>query len=146
MEQAQQPRGDAGEITSQYGEASGQYQPITFAEAETHNAFALLGELRDHAMALRLEDKPAEFHLTELALSAAVVAWWSRWQPLTMHRAFMAGASLADVAAAAGTSEAEAYQRWNDWAERQSELIIAGRRSVEPDEVAAVRLRYAIRP
>ncbi|MDT5040079.1 MAG: hypothetical protein QOE51_1064 [Actinoplanes sp.] len=51
-------------------------------------------------MALRLHDKPLTFHLTELALSAAVVAWWSRWQPIAMHRAFLAGVSLAEVATA----------------------------------------------
>src|SRR2546430_2181595 len=63
--------------------------PLTFAEAEQRNPFALLGELRDHAMALRVDEKPAEFHLTELALAAAVVAWWTRWQPIAMHRALV---------------------------------------------------------
>src|SRR5436305_14389999 len=126
MEEINQPRGDADEITSgqhtqpdqerdQYAlpsevpvyqaEAPGQRPPVTFTEAEAHNPFALLTELHDHAMALRLHEKPPTFHLTELALSAAVVAWWSRWQPVAMHRAFLAGATLAEVEAAVGTTE-----------------------------------------
>ncbi|MFF5234682.1 hypothetical protein [Dactylosporangium sp. NPDC000521] len=161
MEHIPQSRGDADEIISQQpipteqhasqvavpqprAEAPAQHLPVTFEEAEAHNPFALLGELRDHAMALRLDEKPAGFHLTELALSAAVVAWWSRWQPIAMHRAFRAGASLAEVAAAAGTTEAEAYDRWSRWAARQTQLTIAGRPSVEPDEVTSIRVRLDI--
>ena len=160
MEQINQPRGDADEITAQQhaeleqsavptevpvpiyrAEVPGQRPPVTFTEAEAHNPFALLTELRDHAMALGLGEKPASFHLTELALSAAVVAWWSRWQPISMHRAFVAGASLAEVAAAVGTTEDEVYRRWAAWAEHQTQLIIGGRVAVEPDEVAAIRAR-----
>ncbi len=160
MEQINQPRGDADEITSQQhaepeqpavrtdvpvpiyqAEAPGQRPPVTFTEAEAHNPFALLTELRDHAMALRLEEKPPTFHLTELALSAAVVAWWSRWQPIAMHRALLAGTSLSEVAAAIGATEAEAYGRWSEWADRQAQLVIAERPGIEPDEVATIRAR-----
>jgi hypothetical protein len=95
-------------------------------------------------MALRVHEKPAAFHLTELALSAAVVAWWSRWQPIAMHRALLAGASLAEVAAATGLSEADAHERWSAWAEQQSQLVIAGRLGVEPEEVAAIRERLSL--
>src|SRR5947207_11811235 len=107
MEHPNQPRGAADEITAQpytepehdvvppevpvyQAETPGQRPPVTFAEAEAHNPFALLAELHDHAMALRIHEKPPDFHLTELALSAAVVAWWSRWQPIAMHRALLA--------------------------------------------------------
>src|SRR2546429_4133290 len=131
-------RGDTNEISRHHEHQAPTVDPrppLTFAEAEAHNPFALLSELHDHAMALRLHEKPPTFHLTELALSAAVVAWWSRWQPIAMHRALLAGASLAEVAAAAGTTEAEAYNRWNEWADVQSKSVIAGRRGVEPNEV-----------
>lgn len=111
---------------------------MTFAEAEAHNPYAVLVELHDHALS-RTAEAPATFHLTELALSATAVAWWSRWQPISMHRAFVAGADLADVAKAIGTTEADAYRRWSEWADVQAELIIAGRRGVDPTEVAAVR-------
>src|SRR6266508_3044268 len=161
MERINQPKGDADEVTAQQHadpeqpavptevpvpvyrpEAAGQRPPVTFIEAEAHNPFALLTELRDHAMALRIHEKPAAFHLTELALSAAVVAWWSRWQPVAMHRAFVAGASLAEVAAAAGITEDEVYGRWSEWAERQTQLVIGGRVAVEPDEVEAIWERF----
>src|SRR2546430_6194092 len=94
--------------------------PLTFAEAEQRNPFALLGELRDHAMALRVDEKPAEFHLTELALAAAVVAWWTRWQPIAMHRALVAGARLGGVARAAGVAEGAGDWGWNQWTARPS--------------------------
>ncbi len=58
-----------------------------------------------------------------------------------MHRAFVAGASLAEVVAAAGVDEAEAYDRWSKWAEGQAELVIGERVSVDADEVAAIRDR-----
>jgi hypothetical protein len=119
--------------------------PLTFAEAEAHNPYSLLTELHEHTMALDVEGRRPEdaaaHHLGELALSAAVVAWWSRWQPITMDRALGAGASLGEVAAAAGVDEAEAYRRWSEWAGRQSELVIGGRPGVDPDEVAAIRER-----
>ncbi|HSW66076.1 MAG TPA: hypothetical protein VLI54_02980 [Bacillota bacterium] len=159
MEQINQPRGAADEITNRPlipadqpvapieiprpgAEAAASRPPLTFEEAEAHSPFALLGELRDHATSLRIERDSAGFHLTELALSAAVVAWWSRWQPLTMHRAFLAGASLADVAAATGSDEAGAYARWSAWAESQAQLVIGGRAAMAPDELAAIRARF----
>jgi hypothetical protein len=48
---------------------------------------------------------------------------------------------LTDVAKAIGTTEADAYQRWSDWADAQAELIINGRQGVDPAEVTAVRER-----
>lgn len=151
MEQHNQPRGAANEITSraeQYplptdvpiyeAEVPDTRPPVTFIEAVAHNPFKLLTELHDHAMALRLHDKPPTFHLTELALSAAVVAWWSRWQPIAMHRALAAGAGLAEVAAAAGTTKTEAYERWSRWANEQTQLMVGDRPAVDPEQVAAI--------
>jgi hypothetical protein len=31
--------------------------------------------------------------LAELALATALTAWWSRWQPMTIHAALRAGAT-----------------------------------------------------
>jgi hypothetical protein len=147
-----QPRGEANDITTHdepivYDRsASDAPPPLTFAEAEQHNPFASLIELHDHAMALDVEGKRPDnprHHLAELALSAAVVAWWSRWQPISIHRAFVAGASLADVAAAIGSTEADAYDRWSRWADTQTKLIVAGHPSVEPSAVTAIRVRLA---
>lgn len=114
---------------------------VTFADAEQRNAYALLVELYDHAMS---PDDDAQHHLTELALSAAVVSWWSHWQPNTMHRAFLAGASLADVAAAAGGTEDDVYDRWSTWVAAQVQLWVRHGLGVHPAQADAVRAR--IRP
>ena len=47
--------------------------------------------------------------LAELALAAAVMSWWSRWQPVTIHAALRTGADVADIAAATGLDP----QRWS---------------------------------
>jgi hypothetical protein len=62
-----------------------------------------------------------------------------------MHRAFVAGASLSEVAAAAGVDEAKAYRRWDEWAERQASVVIAGRTGVDPGETAEIRKRLGPR-
>lgn len=154
MEQIDQPRGAQNEITAHdepvsHDQRSADEPPLTFADAERHNAYTLLTELHDHALTIdgagRRPSDP-NHHLTELALSAVVVAWWSRWQPISMHRAFLASASLAEVAAAVGTTETEAYERWYAWADAQSRLVIGGRVGVEPDEVSTIRSRLGINP
>lgn len=149
MEQINQPRGEANKITTHDepvydGRTSGAPPPVTFAEAEQHNPFTLLAELHNHALTFDAGGRRPQgsaHHLAELALSAAVVSWWSRWQPISMHRAFLASASLAEVAAAAGATEAEAYERWSRWAEAQSGLHLGGKLGVDVAEADAIRAR-----
>lgn len=114
--------------------------PLTFVEARTHSPYALLHELHDQALYNYRETTPEPF-LAELALSAAVVRWWTSWQPIAMERAFEAGASLEQVAAALGCAAAEVVERWSDWAGDQSQLIIGSRPSVDPDTVGKIRER-----
>lgn len=150
MEQVHQPRGDRNEIiqhdqpTVYGGEQTS--TPLTFTEAEQHNAYALLLELHEHATTVatgaeRAQDR--DHYLGELALSAAVVAWWSRWQPLMMHKALVGGASLQEVAAAAGVTEVEAHHSWSTWAEQQAELVIPTMRQplLDPNEIEAIKAR-----
>jgi len=120
--------------------------PRTLVGAEPLNGYALLTLLHDHA--LRLNDSgertdEADHHLTQLALSAAVVSWWSRWQPTSMHRALVAGSTLAEVAAAAGATEDETFARWSAWAERQTRLWLRGepRLGLDPAEATSIRTR-----
>jgi hypothetical protein len=100
--------------------------PTRFADAEQVNPFHLLTALHNHALACSAGPGP-DSALAELALAAAVAAWWSRWQPTTIHAAFQAGASVADVAAATGLDEAEVVRRWSRWTDVQSRLVIGGR-------------------
>lgn len=156
MEQITRPRGDTNEITTHDEPVIYDYDastatpppPVTFAEAERHNPYALLTELHDHGMnwPLRHEHPPnPAHHLAELALSAAVVSWWSRWQPVAMHRALAAGASLAEVAAAAGISKAEVRKQWLAWVEDQERLFLDCGLGVDPLEANAIRQRLARR-
>jgi hypothetical protein len=122
MEHLRQPEGDRNEITTndQAAPDAAATLPLTFA-----------GEGK--------RPEASAHHLAELALSAAVVAWWSRWQPIAMHRAFLNGASLAEVAMAVGVTGAEAYDPWSAWAEGQMQLWHDSGLGVNPDEADAIR-------
>ncbi|MCW6007822.1 hypothetical protein K1W54_25240 [Micromonospora sp. CPCC 205371] len=111
---------------------------LIFAEAERRSPYALLLELHEHAL---LSTDDAGGHLTELALAAAVVSWWTRWQPLTVYRALLSGATLAEVAAACGLDRAEVARRWTRWAEAQMRLVIGSRPALDPAEAEFVRGR-----
>lgn len=159
MEHVNQPRGDTNKINDQRVEndvvvpmqleinteaPTADVPPLTFADAEQRNPFSVLVELHDHALTFDGEHRrpqDAAHHLAELALSSAVVAWWTRWRPISVHRAFLSGASLAEVAAATGLSETDAYACWQSWAEAQSALIIGDKPSVAAEEVEHIRAR-----
>ncbi|WP_327005498.1 hypothetical protein OHA72_62795 [Dactylosporangium sp. NBC_01737] len=115
--------------------------PLTIAEAADRNPFQLLLDLYNHTRRRKPAGEPAEAALEELALAAAVVSWWSRWQPLTMHRAFESGASLGEVASATGLTEEEVYVRWSRWADVQCALILGGCPAVDPAIAADIRTR-----
>ena len=51
-----------------------------------------------------LHQNEPEHHLEELALMTVSAEWLTRWQPVSMRRALLAGATPDQVAAAAGTS------------------------------------------
>ncbi|GAA0730616.1 hypothetical protein Drose_27100 [Dactylosporangium roseum] len=113
---------------------------VRFADAEQRNPFRLLLDLYD-----RTVGGPAaasrEDILAEQALAAAVVSWWSRWQPASIHAAFRAGANLADIAAATGLEPAEVVRRWQRWTDVQTRLIIGGRPAVDIEEIRTIRRR-----
>ena len=81
-------------------------RPVRFADSEQRNPFRLLLELHDHAVGGPALPSWSDI-LAELALAAAVVSWWSRWQPVSIHAALRAGADLADMAAATGVEPVE---------------------------------------
>lgn len=59
--------------------------------------------------------------LAELALATAVQHTWQRLQPQTIHRALTAGATMWQVAAAAGVREELVAEAWLRWAWRQAD-------------------------
>jgi hypothetical protein len=121
--------------------ASDTVPPARFSDAEKINPFQVLIDLYDHALGHSPEPARDEA-LTELALAAAVVSWWSRWQPITIHAALRSGASLANIAEATGLDANEVVRRWERWADVQSCLDIGGRPAVDPAEVRAIRDRF----
>ncbi|NJP30608.1 hypothetical protein [Micromonospora thermarum] len=114
--------------------------PVRFADAEKINPFKLLLDLHDCAVA-RTATSGRDDALAELALSAAVVSWWTRWQPSMIHAALRAGADLTDIADATGLGASEVVRRWQRWADVQMRLDIGGRPSVDPAEVQAIERR-----
>ncbi|MFI6065654.1 hypothetical protein ACIA47_10345 [Micromonospora sp. NPDC051227] len=117
--------------------------PARFANAEEINPFQLLLDLHDHAVA-RTPESGRVAVLTELALSAAVVSWWTRWQPSTIHSSLRAGADLTDIARATGLDASDVARRWRRWADIQTRLDIGGRPSVDPVEVRAIERRLGL--
>jgi hypothetical protein len=63
-----------------------------------------------------LDECEPEHHLEELTLMTVAAEWLTRWQPISMHRALVAGATPAQVAEAAGTSVRGIYEQWKQWA------------------------------
>lgn len=121
--------------------------PATFAEASTLGPLALLEKLRAVGLArhLAMPNPPAEQLLGELALSSAVQHTWLQLQPIGVHRALVAGATVEQVAAAIGARPAAAAEIWLRWATRQA---AGAKRAHHPDplvtreQVAAVVQRH----
>jgi hypothetical protein len=59
-----------------------------------------------------LHEHEPEHHLEELVLMTVSAEWLTRWQPISMHRAILAGATPEQVADAAGASVREVFGRW----------------------------------
>ncbi|AYF30495.1 hypothetical protein CSH63_24210 [Micromonospora tulbaghiae] len=114
--------------------------PVRFADAEEINPIQLLFDLHDHAAA-RTPESGRVAVLAELALSAAVLSWWTRWQPTMIHTALRAGADLTDIAKATGLNAGKAVDQWRRWVDVQTRLDIGGCPPVDPVEVWAIERR-----
>ncbi|MEU1680788.1 hypothetical protein ABZ422_17075 [Micromonospora zamorensis] len=114
--------------------------PVRFADAEEINPFQLLLDLHEHAVA-RTPGSGRDNVLAELALSAAVVSRWTRWQPSMIYTALRVGADLTDVARATGLDADEAVDRWRRWVDVHTRLDIGGCPPVDPVEVWAIERR-----
>jgi hypothetical protein len=117
-------------------------RPITFNAAEDLGAFQL-AELWADRTAWPLSERTAYDELAELVAMSALAKWLTRWQPIAIHSAVLAGARMEAIAGALGNSLQVAFDRWREWASRQRDFIIDGRPGVTEDEYEAVAQRFA---
>lgn len=123
-------------------EASVPERPITFRAAEDLGAFEL-AQLWADCTAWNLNERTAYDELAELACMSALAEWLTRWQPIAIHSAVLAGARMEAIAGALGSSLQEAFDRWHDWALRQHVFIIDGKPGITDREYETVACRFA---
>jgi hypothetical protein len=115
---------------------------LTWQRADLLSPHEAIERWRSQAPAALHEHEP-EHHLEGLALMTVVAEWLTRWQPIGMHQAIVAGATPDQVAEAAGVSVSDVFERWERWAEGQRGLILGGRPSVSAEAYELVRARFA---
>jgi hypothetical protein len=123
-------------------------RPITFNAAEDLGAFQL-AELWADRTAWPITERAAYDELAELAIMSALAKWLTRWQPIAIHSAVLAGARMEAIAGALGNSLQVAFERWNEWASRQRDFVIGGKLGISQEEYDAVARRFVaigIRP
>ena len=74
---------------------------------------------------------------------SALAKWLTRWQPIAIHSAVLAGAGMEAVAGALGSSLQVAFDRWNEWASRQRDFVAVGKPGITEDEYEAVARRFS---
>jgi hypothetical protein len=74
---------------------------------------------------------------------SALAKWLTRWQPIAIHGAALAGARMEAITGALGDSLQVAFDRWHEWAPRQRDLIVNGKRGITEEEYEAVARRFA---
>jgi hypothetical protein len=117
-------------------------RPITFRAAEELGAFQL-AELWADRTAWPITERTAYDELAELATMSALAKWLTRWQPIAIHSAVLAGARMESIAGALGNSLQVAFDRWHEWALRQRDFICNGKPGITDDEYEAVARRFA---
>jgi hypothetical protein len=65
---------------------------------------------------------------------SALASWLTRWQPIHIHRAVLAGTEPAAVPAALGGSVAEVFGRWHSWAAGQRDVLVCGKPGVAAED------------
>ena len=89
-----------------------------------------------------LHDREPEHHLEELVPMTVAAEWLTRWQPISMHRALLAGATPEQVAEAAGTSVRGMYDQWTQWADGQRHSLIVGRPGMTQEAYETIQARF----
>jgi hypothetical protein len=118
-------------------------RPVTFSAAERLGAFGLAQLWADRSVWPIDERTPLD-ELAELACMSALESWLSRWQPMAIHGAMLAGARPEAVAGALGNDLQVAFERWHEWASRQRDFIASdGEPGFTEGEYEAVARRFA---
>lgn len=123
-------------------------RPVTFHAAESLGPFEL-AQLWADVTAWPTGERTAHDELAELACMSALAKWMTRWQPVAIHGAVLAGARMDAVAVALGSSLQVAFDRWSEWASRQRDFVADGKPGITEDEYEAVARRFSaagIRP
>ena len=115
--------------------AAEETKPVTFDEADDLGGYSLAARWSDRTSWPMPGDEDASDELAELACMSALARWLSRWQPIPIHRAVLAGGAPEAVAAAFGGSVAEAFVCWHQWANERRDY---GRPGVTDEEYDAV--------
>ena len=98
-------------------------QVLTRRQADLLPVYEVVGRWLHREPAF-LHEHESEHHLEELALMTVAAEWLTRWQPLSMHRALLAGATPEQVAEAAGTSVRAMHKQWKQWVDGQRRSLI----------------------
>jgi hypothetical protein len=113
-------------------------RPITFRAAENLGAFELAQLWADRA-AWPLNERTA---YAELACMSALTTWLTRWQPIAIHSAVLAGARMEAIAGALGNSLQVAFDRWHEWAVGQRDFITDGKPGITKSEYQTLARRF----
>lgn len=74
---------------------------------------------------------------------SALAKWLTRWQPIAIHSAVLAGARMESIAGALGNSLQVAFDHWHEWAVRQRDFVFIGKPGITQEEYEAVARRFA---
>ena len=74
---------------------------------------------------------------------SALAKWLTRWQPIAIHSAVLAGARMEAIAGALGNSLQVAFDRWHDWATLQRNFIVGGKPGITDAKYEVVARRFA---
>ena len=117
-------------------------RPVTFNAAEDLGAFQL-AELWADRIAWPVIKRTPYDELAELAVMSALAKWLTRWQPIAIHSAALAGARMEAIAGALGNGLQAAFERWHEWASQQRDFICNGKPGITDDEYESVARRFA---
>jgi hypothetical protein len=121
-------------------EAAG--RPVTFHAAESLGPFEL-AQLWADRTAWPVDERTAHDELAELACMSALAELLTRWQPVAIHSAMLAGARMEAVAGALGNSLQVAFDRWHEWASPQRDFVADGNPGITQDEYEIVARRFS---